>query len=979
MHLERETPMKLDIAFLVPGLPFDGDTIKTQSLGGSETAGYYVAREMAARGHNVWVFSNIEQPGVFDGVVYSPLGNWQTFAASTPLDAAIVQRVPNMFMAPTNAKLNVLWCHDLPSGRSTGEVRGVAWNVDRVAVVSDMMADAYAETYGLPHSNLWVARNGIDTTIAKRDDTVVRNRKELICAARPERGFDVLLSRIMPRLLAADPDITLTLYGYHNPVEHLAGFYAGIGDTIRALPEGSVRHGGELDKAALYDAYRRGGVYVYPTPSPIMPTFVEVSCISVMEAQACGLPIVTSARGALAETIAPDAGVLIDGDPMSDDYADQFCAAVLRYIDDDAVFARAQAAGAERAETLDWTAQAEFWERSIEGALADLNDSQVRRAVHFYKHSAVEAALQALDEVPEDETAKGLRAKILRDYAFIQSDAAIAEHYRAGGVETDERLTAMADPVHMFKENHEPRFSRVIETLITTTQPDALILDYGCGHGWFSVFAHNQIGRRWLGVDLDPGAVKWSRTYAERHGNVPEDLRYVTTAEFHAAQDGALCDAAVCSEVLEHVRDPWTTILDIEARLKPGSPVIITVPLGPTEFGTYNWFAFRNHIWHFETHDVEEMFGGKPDFDLNCIVSGKNEITGDPIGSMMIRYISDGKALGPINRVRKQALQRPRQTVSASMICGGPMVEETLHWCLRSLAYFVDEIVIGNAGMSDEALRIANQYGARIVPARNPLEHGFEAARNDSLDACRMDWVLWIDADERLVDGHMLAKYLRDNLFDGYAIRQHHFTCDASMKADTPVRLFRRDRGIKFFGMIHEHPEKGVNAGPGEIIILSDVHIAHVGYLSETIRRGRFNRNHPLLIADEAKYPDRKLQKYMRMRDNDLLTMYECQNNGNVVTPEAKARAQETVDLYRKYFLGQSGYIGADALAYYGKALEILGQGVDISFALGVSRDGVGEHDDKMTTSRFADYDEAMVEVAHRLKEKFNPIQSKWW
>ena len=52
------------------GMPFNGDTIKTKSLGGSETAAYYVAKALAARGHRVTMFTNEQAEGAFDNVKY---------------------------------------------------------------------------------------------------------------------------------------------------------------------------------------------------------------------------------------------------------------------------------------------------------------------------------------------------------------------------------------------------------------------------------------------------------------------------------------------------------------------------------------------------------------------------------------------------------------------------------------------------------------------------------------------------------------------------------------------------------------------------------------------------------------------------------------------------------------------------------------------------------------------------------------------
>ena len=105
------------------GMPFNGDTIPSgKSLGGSESAGYYIAKELVALGHHVDVFTQERNGGLFDGVHYHwignqseqfPLGDQFTFAAKIPHDVCIIQRSPVAFTAPINSKLNIWWVHDV--------------------------------------------------------------------------------------------------------------------------------------------------------------------------------------------------------------------------------------------------------------------------------------------------------------------------------------------------------------------------------------------------------------------------------------------------------------------------------------------------------------------------------------------------------------------------------------------------------------------------------------------------------------------------------------------------------------------------------------------------------------------------------------------------------------------------------------------------------------------------------------------------
>ena len=56
------------------GLPFNGKTIEESSLGGSETAAYYMAKELVTIGHTVIIFTNAQTVGKFDGVKYEWVG-----------------------------------------------------------------------------------------------------------------------------------------------------------------------------------------------------------------------------------------------------------------------------------------------------------------------------------------------------------------------------------------------------------------------------------------------------------------------------------------------------------------------------------------------------------------------------------------------------------------------------------------------------------------------------------------------------------------------------------------------------------------------------------------------------------------------------------------------------------------------------------------------------------------------------------------
>ena len=113
----------------------------------------------------------------------------------------------------------------------------------------------------------------------------------------------------------------------------------------------------------------------------------------------------------------------------------------------------------------------------------------------------------------------------------------------------------------------------------------------------------------------------------------------------------------------------------------------------------------------------------------------------------------------------------PRQTVSFCAIVKN--AARDLPRLLNSIQPWVDEIIIGvdetTSDFTREMLKIyqvknrAPQLPVTWFEIPSPLEIGFDAARNLTIAEATKQWILWCDADEELICGERLPKYLRPN------------------------------------------------------------------------------------------------------------------------------------------------------------------------------------------------------------------------
>lgn len=149
--------------------------------------------------------------------------------------------------------------------------------------------------------------------------------------------------------------------------------------------------------------------------------------------------------------------------------------------------------------------------------------------------------------------------------------------------------------------------------------------------------------------------------------------------------------------------------------------------------------------------------------------------------------------------------QRTRR-ISATVITYNEA--DNIDGCLASLQGLADEIIVVDSASTDDTVTIARQYTDRVTITDWP---GFGPQKQRALEQATGDWVLSIDADERITP--YLAREINHRLNTNpeadafklpWAVTIYGKRLDFGRSARAPLRLFRRE-GAAFSGaQVHE-------------------------------------------------------------------------------------------------------------------------------------------------------------------------------
>lgn len=178
--------------------------------------------------------------------------------------------------------------------------------------------------------------------------------------------------------------------------------------------------------------------------------------------------------------------------------------------------------------------------------------------------------------------------------------------------------------------------------------------------------------------------------------------------------------------------------------------------------------------------------------------------------------------------------------------------------CLDSLS-FCDEIVIIDNVSSDRTKDIAEKMGAKVFEF---VSDDFSELRNFGLKKASGEWILYVDADERVDDNlktaitHLIKDSGRMQQLNAYFLKRKNFYLGTSVKNEWPYiekmeRIFRKEKLRGWKGKLHETPIIDGAIGKLDGFLLHYTHRDLTSMVEKTIEWSkieaemRFKSNHP--------------------------------------------------------------------------------------------------------------------------------------
>lgn len=182
--------------------------------------------------------------------------------------------------------------------------------------------------------------------------------------------------------------------------------------------------------------------------------------------------------------------------------------------------------------------------------------------------------------------------------------------------------------------------------------------------------------------------------------------------------------------------------------------------------------------------------------------------------------------------------------------------EKNIERCLKAIKKLDNkisyEIIIVDTGSTDKTIEISKKYTDKVY--EHPWNGNFSDMRNISINYCKGEWILILDADEVLENPERLVEFLTSSEGKEYNAAEIVIKNLLGANNDNYIsanlfRLFKRNEEFYYEGRVHEQPRVLTP------YTNSRVSVMHYGYSREDyeVMKYKYERNKELLLADLKK------------------------------------------------------------------------------------------------------------------------------
>lgn len=317
------------ICFISPGgwNQWDGETLYRLGLGGSENFSIKYAEELVKMGYKVIVLCDCEYSKIFNGVEYIQINNFSNIIINYNIHTFIINRIPSyihsVVLYNTTAKNIYYVLHDLEESNT---ILPISDKLTNILCISEWHKQQFIQIFPNFENITKVISYGIDI------ENFPLNKKEkysFIYPSFPNRGLLQLL-QIFPKIVAKYEIAKLNIFcDFENKwlVDNYQDDIIQIKILLEQQKKYVINHGW-VNRSTLRDYWSKSHIWFYPC------TFKETCCLTAYEAAVSKTLVVSNHLAALKESIG-NRGVIIDGNPVEQEWQDKALKILFEILDND--------------------------------------------------------------------------------------------------------------------------------------------------------------------------------------------------------------------------------------------------------------------------------------------------------------------------------------------------------------------------------------------------------------------------------------------------------------------------------------------------------------------------------------------------------------------------------------------------------------------------------------------------------------------